>query len=123
MRSLLVVVASIGTAAADPRPLAFVDVEGRIGVAGLTCLNAPGGEPSMSSRTGVAGVGTGGGVFVTPDLALVGRAQLGTEEPKLAAFAGVGLQLRLAPMDEPGRYMFCETEVGYGGVGTLIGGG
>lgn len=66
-------------------------------------------------------IGAGAGVFVTGPLAIVARAHgTGTlgNAGALSYFYGAGLQLRIAPREDPHEYWFFELVPGYGAFGT-----
>ena len=116
------VVFVVSTAAADPRPQAFVELEVGAGVASVSAESGLCGSYGAPDGVLALGhVGGGGGVFVGSTLAIVARAHAtiattGTTA-SLSYFYGAGAQLRIAPRADPSEYWFLEIVPGYEAVG------
>ncbi len=108
----------VSTAAADPRPQAFVELEVGAGVASVSARSGLcGSYPAPDGVLALGHAGGGGGVFVGKTLAIVARAHgtLATDgtAASFSFFYGAGVQLRIVPRAEPSEYWFFEIVPGY----------
>jgi hypothetical protein len=110
------------TAAAEPRPQGFVELELGAGIATVSAgaglcgsYDAPGGAQALGH------IGAGAGGFTTDDVAIVVRAH-GTatsgNASALSYFVGAGVHFRVAPRADPNEYWFFEMVPGFGAFGT-----